>query len=540
MPMHFPPALLLLVPAAYLVAALIPERVLVRSPERRWALALAIASSVLVLALIAGAALTIDGARVGSLAPGNVPGGFAPSVRLDRLTVVMLVLISGIATVVLRFSRRYLDGESGRPRYVRWFLATMAAVSLLTVTGDLLVLALAWTATGLTLHQLLAYYGDRAPALIAAHKKFLVSRAADVAIFAAVTLIWRAEGTQRIDTLLERAAVMREIPLSLQTAGVLLAIGVALRSAQLPFHGWLIQVMEAPTPVSAFLHAGIVNIGGFVLIRLAALVGRLEGAQLLLVIVGTTTAVLAALVMTTRVSVKVSLAWSTCAQMGFMLLECGLGAYGLALLHLVAHSLYKAHAFLSSGRAVEHQLTRRMTPPATPTTGLQWAIGAASAALVVVSFGSALGLIARGDAGTRAAALILTFALAPLFVRGAAEGAGALIRGVGAAVVLIATYSAGHALFTAVAPTVRGSPVLEAVRLAVVASAFVALYATQSIVTVRPTGRLARALYPACFAGFYLDELCTRLTFRIWPPRGLPVRARVTSAAIPGLRELHA
>ncbi len=538
--MRFSPVMLLLVPAAYLVAALLPERLFARRPERRWSLALATASSALVLALIAGAALTIDGARVGSLALGNVPGGFAPGVRLDALTVVMLALISGIATVILRFSRRYLDGEPGRPRYVRWFLATMAAVSLLVVTDDLLVLALAWTMTSLTLHQLLAFYGDRAPALIAAHKKFLLSRAADIAIFTAVALIWRAEGTQRIDALLDRAAGMREIPLALQTAGVLLAVGVTLRSAQLPFHGWLIQVMEAPTPVSAFLHAGIVNIGGFVLIRLAGLVGRLEGAQTLLVIVGTITAVLAALVMTTRVSVKVSLAWSTCAQMGFMLLECGLGAYGLALLHLVAHSLYKAHAFLSSGRAVEQQLTRRMTPPTTPTTGLQWAIGAASAALVVAAFASALGLITRDDVGTSGTALILAFALAPLFVRGAADGVGALVRGVGAAMLLIATYSAGHALFSAVAPSVRGSPVLEAVRLGVVASAFVALYATQSIVTAHPMGRLARALYPACFSGFYLDELCTRLTFRIWPPRGLPVRARGTSSPIPVLRELHA
>ena len=85
--------------------------------------------------------------------------------------------------------------------YVRWFLATMAGVTLLVVTNDLLVLALAWTTTGVTLHQLLAFYEDRAPALIAAHKKFLLSRAADVAILAAVALIWRTAGTLRIDAL---------------------------------------------------------------------------------------------------------------------------------------------------------------------------------------------------------------------------------------------------------------------------------------------------------------------------------------------------
>jgi NAD(P)H-quinone oxidoreductase subunit 5 len=119
---------------------------------------------------------------------------------------------------------------------------------------------------------------------------------------------------------------------------VLLVASAALKCAQLPFHGWLIQVMEAPTPVSALLHAGVVNIGGFLMIRLAPLMTQSEIAQTLLVICGCTTAVIAALVMTTRVSIKVALAWSTCAQMGFMLLECGLGAYPLALLHIVAHS----------------------------------------------------------------------------------------------------------------------------------------------------------------------------------------------------------
>ena len=542
--MPFPPALLLLVPLAYLVAASLPETLFAAAPERRWTLSLTTSALSWLLALVAAVAVATGGGGVERLSLPTALAALAPTARLDALTVVMLVLITGIATVILRFSRRYLDGEPGRPRYVRWFMATMAGASLLVVTDDLFVLALAWTASSLTLHQLLTFYGDRAPALVAAHKKFLLSRAADVAILAAVALVWRTMGTQRIDALLAQAAAMREAPATLEVAGVLLVAGVALRSAQLPFHGWLIQVMEAPTPVSAFLHAGIVNIGGFVLIRLAGLVGRLEGAQTLLVIVGTTTAVLAALVMTTRVSVKVSLAWSTCAQMGFMLVECGLGAYGLALLHLVAHSLYKAHAFLSSGRAVEQQLTRRMTPLVAPTTALHWSLSAVSAVLVVLVVGSALGMVTHGDVGTIAAALIMTFALAPLFLRGVSGDVGALLHGVGAATMLVATFSAGHALFSAVAPTVHGAPAMDAMRLAIVASAFVALYATQATIAVQPTGQLARVLYPACYAGFYLDELCTRLTFRMWPPRGLPVPVPVlasrAASTVRHLKELHA
>jgi NAD(P)H-quinone oxidoreductase subunit 5 len=480
---------------------------------------------------------------VGQAFPGR--GSFGPvalSARLDVLTVVMLLLVTGIAAVILRFSRRYLDGEAGQSRYVRWFLATMAAASLVVVTNNLLELALAWTASSLALHQLLTFYSDRPAALIAAHKKFLVSRIADVAILAAVALVWRTMGTLQIDALLMQADTFRIMPATLQAAGCLLAIGVVLRSAQLPFHGWLIQVMEAPTPVSALLHAGIVNIGGFVLIRLAGLVGRLEGAQTLLVVVGATTAVLAALVMTTRVSVKVALAWSTCAQMGFMLLECGLGAYGLALLHLVAHSLYKAHGFLASGRTVEQQVLRRIAPEPTRPTALRWTIAASFAMLTVVlllTVGSILGLKTSHSAGTRAGALILGLALVPLLAAGAGTGARSALRRGMAATALVITYAAGHALFDAVTSAVPGAGPYDAERLGFVVVAFLLLFAVHVTITVHPTGRFARAIFPACFAGFYLDELCTRLTFRIWPPGTMPTPT-AAPAMPPLLRELAA
>lgn len=531
------PVLLLAIPLLYLGAALLPERWFARVPDDRWPLALGVAAMAPLMAIGAAVVLLLYGARVGHFAVGPFDG-FALGVRLDALTVVMLLLISGIAATILRFSQRYLKGEPERPRYLRWFLATMSLVSLLVVTNDLLVLALAWTGSGIALHQLLTFYGDRPAALVAAHKKFLVSRVADIAIFAAVFLVWRATGTLEIDRLLSATAIAQSIPASLQAAGMLLAIGVILRSAQLPFHGWLIQVMEAPTPVSAFLHAGIVNIGGFVLIRLAGLVGRLEGAQTLLVLVGATTAVLAALVMTTRVSVKVALAWSTCAQMGFMLLECGLGAYGLALLHLVAHSLYKAHAFLSSGRAVETQQLRRMVSLA-PTTKRDWWLGALASGFIVFTTGFAFGLWNETAAGTAAGAFVLVLALAPLFRR----GAHAMLMRTMIAIALTAAYVAGHAVFGAIAgnaANISSDHWLSTLRLGFVVAVFLSLYIVQATIAVRPAGALARALYPACFAGFYLDEVCTRLTFQVWPPRTLPMSSIGANHATAALRELAA
>jgi NAD(P)H-quinone oxidoreductase subunit 5 len=375
------------------------------------------------------------------------------------------------------------------------------------------------------MHQLLTFYDDRPQALIAAHKKFLLGRLADVAIFAAIALLWRATGTLEIDALVATVAALPTIPGSAQLAGLLLAAGVAVRAAQLPFHGWLIQVLVAPTPVSALLHAGIVNIGGFVLIRLAGLMIRLDGAQTLLVVVGTTTAVLAALVMTTRVSVKVALAWSTCAQMGFMLLECGLGAYGLALLHILAHSLYKAHAFLSSGRAVEQQQLRTMTPVSAPASPLRWALAAAVAIALVVGLGFALDVRIGGEPSLGAVALIFALALAPLILRaGASAPAQALRLGTGA-VGLAVLYAGWHTLFSRLVPAADAATSLDAFRLGFVAVAFGLLYAAQATIAARPNGRFARAAYPACFAGFYLDEIMTRLTFRFWPPRAAAAAA---------------
>ncbi|MEZ4805441.1 MAG: proton-conducting transporter membrane subunit [Bacteroidia bacterium] len=120
-----------------------------------------------------------------------------------------------------------------------------------------------------------------------------------------------------------------------------------------PFHGWILEVMEAPTPVSALLHAGLLNAGPFLIIRFAFLFDILNYAPIVLFIMGALTAIYGALVFTTQSTVKTALAYSSIAHMGFTLMVCGLGVYAASLLHLVAHSFYKAHSFLSSGSLVE-------------------------------------------------------------------------------------------------------------------------------------------------------------------------------------------
>jgi NAD(P)H-quinone oxidoreductase subunit 5 len=449
----------------------------------------------------------------------------APILALASLTTlaplqgVVLLLITFVGGITLRFSRRYLDGAPRIPYFVGWFVATVAAASLVVLTDNIAVIALAWTATSLSLHQLLTFAAGRPAAEVAAHKKFILSRIADLAVGGAMLLLARTFGTLSLSDILAQAEQVPVLPSAVTAAGVLLAFGVILRSAQLPFHGWLIQVMEAPTPVSALLHAGIVNLGAYVLIATGPLFGRVAAAQTLLVIVGALTAVGASIVLLTRGSVKGGLAWSTCAQMGFVLFECGLGAYDLALLHLIAHALYKANAFLGSGGVVARQVVR--APRATSPGVVRWAVGFIAAA-ALVGAGTAL---TWGDAFSRPAmlvsAVILTLSLVPLLATG-------LRRGTWQTPLLIAAgtpmvYGLWHALMTPLAPALP--PMVAATSVVIVAvCAFLTLFAVQLMIIERPHDALLRAIYPHASAGFHLDDLFTRLTFRVWPPQLTPVR----------------
>lgn len=360
-------ALLALVPLLFsgaAVAAMQTTRLETGWRVARWSAALALGAALLSLC-----ALLVWGTGL-MRGPAMLPLGDADAshfgLRSDTLGVLVLLLVSFIGWVIVGYSQPYLGGSRGQLRYIRNLMITLASVGLLVITNNLLVLALAWVATSLALHGLLTFFNQRPQALIAAHKKFLASRVADLCLLGGVALIFQQLGTLDIDRAIAAARAMPEVSGPLQIAALLLAASALLKCAQLPVHGWLIQVMEAPTPVSALLHAGVINLGGFLLIRVGGLVSDVPAAQALLVIMGSVTAVVAALVMMTRISIKVSLAWSTCAQMGFMLMQCGLGLHELALLHLVTHSLYKAHAFLAAGGAVEQNRLRQMTPAAPP------------------------------------------------------------------------------------------------------------------------------------------------------------------------------
>ncbi|MDG3041783.1 proton-conducting transporter transmembrane domain-containing protein [Roseicyclus marinus] len=351
-------------------------------------------------------------------------GGMGPlGLRVDAISLTLALLVSFIGWVVMRYSRSYLDGEEREGLFHGLMLATLAAVLIFVQAGNILLLAAAAIAIGLGLRRLLLFYPDRPEARRAAVKFALVWHGGDAALVLAAVLLVAAHGTGNIATI---TAGLPETGLGLagHVAVALLILAAILKTAAFPLHGWLTEVMEAPTPVSAFLHAGIINAGGVLLITAAPLVQLSPGGLAVLVMLGGFTALFGAAVMLTQSAVKTSLAWSTVSQMGFMLLQCGLGLWALALLHIVAHSLYKAHAFLSSGGAVAAVAAiRKPGPVAVPNlAAVLRAFGLALLLYAVIALGFSAVL---GPKTPQALALgaILIFGVAYLVAQGLADAA---------------------------------------------------------------------------------------------------------------------
>ncbi len=347
--------------------------------------------------------------------------GMGISARLDAVSSVMLLLVSFVGWVVVRYAATYMDGEPRQGPFTGWLCATLAAVMMLVIAGNILQLALAWIATSLFLHKLLLHYPNRVAAQRAAHKKWITARMGDTALLVALVLLFVQYGTGDIAEILA-AARMGEGQAGAGWIAAALAFAAILKSAQFPMHGWLTEVMETPTPVSALLHAGVINAGGFLLIRFADVMLLAPSVLAILVMIGGFTALFGGLVMLTQSAVKTSLAWSTVAQMGFMILQCGLALFPLALLHIVAHSLYKAHAFLASGMAVDRVAAIRRPGPVAIPNGL--AVGRAFLIALVI-YGVVAFIFGVTGKSPQAIALgaILIFGVAYLLAQGLADSA---------------------------------------------------------------------------------------------------------------------
>lgn len=506
------PLLLAAIPLLPLLAGFVVRG---RAPALAGRLALGAAGLAAVFAVLSAGLLAFaspPGAFTARWAPFGPDATFALALRLDAVSAVMVVLVAFLGAVVLRFSRRYLAGDPAQARFFSWMSLTLACVLTLVLAGHLLLLLAAWVGTSLCLHRLLLHYPERAGAVFSARKKFVVSRLGDLALLAAALLLHRAHGTWDLEAIFAAVAAGRTEGLPL--VGFLLATCAALKSAQFPFHSWLPDTMETPTPVSAFMHAGIINAGGFLLVRLSPLLTHAPGALNALALLGALTAAFGAIVMLAQPGVKRALAYSTIAQMGFMILQCGLGAYALALLHIVAHSLYKAHAFLTAGSTIG-AVPRAAIPLRTPALALGVLVGA----LLVAGGATALQALApERPLSLGVFGLVLALALAYGLARAASTGAGVvtLVRAAGAALLVCFAALGLHAGAKALLPSLPAAdtplPVLVAI-----GAIFAALFLFQALLWRANGHTLGRRLYVHALNGFYLGTFANRLLGRLWP-----------------------
>lgn len=446
------------------------------------------------------------------------PGAMQPWLHVSTVGLIFAVLVQLLGTVIGVFSSRYLEGESGQRGYVAALGGVLAAVQLLLLADHWVVLIAAWALVGVVLQRLLCFYPDRPFALLAAHKKRIADRLADLLLIIAAALAWQEVGSGSLSALWAHIEQAGWSPV-LQASAVCLVLGVILRTALLPVHGWLIQVMEAPTPVSALLHAGVVNLGGFVLIRFAPLLEEATVARWLLVIFGLGTAVLAGMVMLTRVSIKVRLAWSTVAQMGFMVLECGLGLYTLALLHVVGHSLYKAHTFLGASSVVRETRLQIMRGPMSPRPLSLWLAPAVAIPVVL-----GVQQLSGGLAWPWWWSAILGLAWAPLLWLPAPQGRASASIGRLYLTGLLALFGLTLAMLLAhsVPLGLVDAPDDGLGPVALVGLSL--LYLCLVLMQLRPAALAGWRRWS--YAGFHVDEFFTRLTLRLWPatwtPRSVP------------------
>jgi NADH-quinone oxidoreductase subunit L len=281
----------------------------------------------------------------------------------DPLAAIMSFLILSVSLVILTFSWRYMTGEPRSDRFLAGIGMATGFLLMLVTARNLLLLYAAWELVLVALCLLLIHHRQRRESSQPAVRTWVMNQVGGGLFLAGILVLGHAAGTFDLDGLFGALGHGTEhggsgflaggIPSSSIGWGTfLIAAGILVRSAQIPFHLWLPVTLDAPTPVSGFMHAGIVNAGGFVLNRLSPVFVHAPVVLHGLFLVGALTAICGSAIMLVQVSVKQTLVYSTMGQMGYMFAECGLGVFPAAIFHMIAHGIFKATLFLGSGSVI--------------------------------------------------------------------------------------------------------------------------------------------------------------------------------------------
>ena len=310
-------------------------------------------------------------------------GDFEAAARLlvDPLSIVMVLVVTGVGTLIHIYSIGYMHGEARYARFFSYMNLFAASMLLLVLADNLLLLYVGWEGVGLCSYLLIGFWFERPAAANAAKKAFIVNRVGDFSFLIGIFVLSASAGSLTVGQVNAEAGGMAA---GVATAAALLLFGGATgKSAQIPLYVWLPDAMEGPTPVSALIHAATMVTAGVYMIARFSPVFEASGGPALLVVawIGALTALWAGLLATAEYDIKRVLAYSTVSQLGYMFLALGVGAYSVAIFHLVTHAFFKALMFLGAG-SVMHSLKgetdmRRMggLRKAMPVTGWTFMMG---------------------------------------------------------------------------------------------------------------------------------------------------------------------
>src|SRR5512146_1853473 len=282
----------------------------------------------------------------------SAPFGF----YLDHLSMVMLLVVTGVGFLIHIYSVGYMAHEGGYSRFFAYLNLFMFFMLTLVLANNYLLMFVGWEGVGLASYLLIGFFFLRDSAAAAGKKAFIVNRIGDFAFLLGLFLLIKNFGTLDFTTVFSRVA---ERPVETAGAGLLTAIGLLLlggacgKSAQLPLYVWLPDAMEGPTPVSALIHAAtMVTAGVYMISRSHAIFDKSPIALTVVAIIGVATAVFAATIGLVQHDIKRVLAYSTVSQLGYMVLACGVAAYSAGMFHLLTHAFFKALLFLGAGSVI--------------------------------------------------------------------------------------------------------------------------------------------------------------------------------------------
>jgi NADH-quinone oxidoreductase subunit L len=289
------------------------------------------------------------------IAAGSFRAGF--DLQIDQLTVVMLMVVTGVGFLIHIYSTGYMAHEGGYYRFFSYLNLFMFFMLILVLAANYVLLFVGWEGVGLCSYLLVGFYFLRKSAADAGKKAFIVNRIGDFGFMLGMFLLFRTFGTLDFTTVFSKAAPMQADAMGqfgvLTVACLLLFVGATGKSAQLPLYVWLPDAMEGPTPVSALIHAAtMVTAGVYVIARSHVLFTHAPTAMLVVAIIGCATAIFAATIGLVQTDIKKVLAYSTVSQLGYMFLACGVGAFSAGIFHLMTHAFFKALLFLAAGSVI--------------------------------------------------------------------------------------------------------------------------------------------------------------------------------------------